>query len=237
MPTDATEGSSPRIAFLQHGPLEVPGILGALAEGFGFDVECFRADRGEEALPDPGALAAIVVLGSVESVNDAGVAWVAPERAFVASAMEDHVPILGVCFGGQLLAQVLGGRVVRSPEPEVGWSTVQTDDPSVVAPGPWLMWHEDAIEPPPGATVLARTQVAVAAYVMGRHTGVQFHPEVTPDIVRMWIDDARQRDEVAPEHSRALSDNLEEMARASAANAAALFEGFLRRAGLLVPPG
>jgi hypothetical protein len=60
---------------------------------------------------------------------------------------------------------------------------------------------------------------------------------VTPDLVRTWIDDARQRGEVTPEHSRALSDNVDALARASAANAGDLFKGFLRRAGLLVPPG
>jgi GMP synthase (glutamine-hydrolysing) len=230
---NARDGSRPRLAFMQHGPLELPGVLGTLAEGLGFEVQCFRADRVEDALPHPGVFAGIVVLGSVESVNDSQLAWIALERAFVVSAVEHHVPIFGVCFGGQLLAQALGGRVVRSSEPEVGWSTIQSDDPSMVAPGPWLLWHEDAIEPPPGAVVVARTPVAVQAYVMGRHTGVQFHPEVTPDLVRTWIDDARQRDEVTPEHSRALSDGVNELARGSAAQARALFEGYLRRAGLL----
>jgi GMP synthase (glutamine-hydrolysing) len=206
-----------------------------MAEGLGFDVACVRADRVEDGLPDPGAFDGIVVMGSVESVNDTGVAWVAPERAFVASAVERNIAVFGVCFGGQLLAQVLGGRVVRSPEPEVGWSTIQSDDPSVVAPGRWLLWHEDAIVPPPGAVVIARTDVAIQAYVQERHTGVQFHPEVTPDLVRTWIDDARQHDEVTPAHSGALSDNLDDLARVSATNARGLFEGFLRRAGLLTP--
>jgi GMP synthase (glutamine-hydrolysing) len=233
---DARAVASHRIAFLQHGPLELPGVLGTLAEGWGFEVQCVRADRVEDALPDPGEFAAVVVLGSVESVNDTRLDWVALERLFVASAVDRQVAIFGVCFGGQLLAQVLGGRVVRSPEPEVGWSTIHSDDSSTVAPGPWLLWHEDAITPPPGATVIASTKVALQAYTKGRHTGVQFHPEVTADIVRIWVDDARQRGEVTPSHSRALSDNVDELARASAANAGGLFEGFLRRAGLLVPP-
>jgi GMP synthase (glutamine-hydrolysing) len=225
----------PPLAFLQHGPLEQPGVLGAHAERLGFEVRCVRADLTEGDLPDPTTFAGIVVMGSVESVNDTRLAWVAHERAFVASAVEDQIPVLGVCFGGQLLAQVLGGRVVRSPEPEVGWSTIQSDDPSVVAPGPWLLWHDEAVESPPGALVVARTEVAIQAYVKERHTGVQFHPEVTPDLVQTWIDDARQRGEVTPAHQRALSDDIDRLARLSATNARALLEGFLQRAGLLTP--
>jgi GMP synthase (glutamine-hydrolysing) len=214
----------------------VPGVLGDLAQALGYDVRCMRADHIDDALPEPDTFAAVVVLGSVESVNDTGLHWVARERAFVASAVAHQVPVLGVCFGGQLLAQVLGGHVVRSPRPEVGWSTIVSDDPSMVAPGPWLLWHEDAIAPPPGAVVVARTDVAIQAYVQGCHTGVQFHPEVTADLVHMWIDDAGQRDELTQEERRALSENIAAVAPTSAANARALFEGFLRRAGLLGPP-
>jgi GMP synthase-like glutamine amidotransferase len=230
-------GTPPRIAFLQHGPLELPGVLGTHAARLGLDVRCFRADRIEDGLPDPDEFAGIVVLGSVQSVNDPLLAWVAPERAFVASAVMHHVPVFGVCFGGQLLAQVLGGRVVRSPEPELGWAAIQSDDPSLVPPGPWLLWHEEAVELPPGVAVIARTDVAIQAYVEECHTGVQFHPEVTTDIVRAWIHEARQRDELTPEDRRALWDDIDRLTRGSEANAGALFDGFLRRAGLLTQPG
>jgi GMP synthase (glutamine-hydrolysing) len=235
--TEPRAGTTPRIAFMQHGPLELPGVLGAHAARLGFDVRCFRADRIEDGLPDPDEFAGIVVMGSVQSVNDTRLAWVALERAFVASAVTHHVPVFGVCFGGQLLAQVLGGRVVRLPEPEVGWSAIHSDDPSLVAPGPWLQWHEEAVELPPGVAVIARTDVAIQAYVKECHTGVQFHPEVTADLVRTWILDARQRGEVTLEECRALWDDIDQLTRVSEANAGDLFGGFLRRAGLLTQPG
>lgn len=226
-----------RVAFLRHGPLEDPGVLGARAAELGFEVHDFRADRDGDALPDPEEFAAVVVMGSTESVNNAQLGWVARERALIAEAIDRKVPVLGVCFGGQLLAQVLGGRVVASPEPEVGWLCIRTDDPSLVPEGPWLLWHEESVIPPPGAMVVARTDVAVQAYSKGPHVGLQFHPEVTPELVSFWIDDAQQRDEVTSEQRRALWDSIDSVATVSTRNAGQLFSEFVRRAGLLPDPG
>jgi GMP synthase (glutamine-hydrolysing) len=228
---------SGKMAFLRHGPLDVPGVLGTRAEELGFEVAEFRADCLGDAQPDPEEFAGVVVMGSIESVNDTRLEWVGRERALVAAAIDRDVPVFGVCFGGQLLAQALGGRVVTSPEPEVGWRSIRTDDPTLVAEGPWLLWHEEAVIPPPRAVVVARTDVAVQAYRVGCHVGVQFHPEVTPDLIASWMDDARCRGELTAEAHLALWDNVDSLGTASARNAVRLFDGFLRQADLLPGAG
>jgi len=63
---------------------------------------------------------------------------------------------------------------------------VGTRAPDVVGDGPWLSWHDDELLPPPAAEVLAANASGVQAYRAGIHTGVQFHPEVTPEIVAAW---------------------------------------------------
>ena len=220
-----------RIAFLQHSGTDVPGVLGLLATGRGLEVSAHRADRGPTGLPADASFDLLVVLGSAASVADTGVAWIDAERQLVTRAVDRGVPVLGVCFGGQLLAQVLGGTVARASRPEIGWRLLETADPARVPAGPWLDWHEDAFTCPPGAEALASTDVCLHAFVAGPHTGVQFHPEVTAGVVHGWIDDARDRDGVADEDVRTLLSGFDGGRPGSKDQARALFAGFLARSG------
>jgi GMP synthase (glutamine-hydrolysing) len=140
-------------------------------------------------LPDPAGRPFVVSLGSEASAWDDRVAWLAAERAVLDRALLTEVPVLGICFGGQHLARALGGRVSPAARPEVGWLDVESVAPDVVPPGPWLQWHRDAFTLPPGAELLARSDVCVQAFRRGPHLGVQFHPEVTPAIAAGWARD------------------------------------------------
>jgi GMP synthase (glutamine-hydrolysing) len=174
-----------RVLFLQHQDDCGPGYLGDRARELGFSVEV--ADLVRERCPTaPDRFAMVVSLGSDDSVLDDSVPYLAPERAFLEHAVDSGVPVLGVCFGAQLLATVLGARVHPLDRPEVGWLPVETVDPDVIEPGPWLVWHLDAFECPPGAEQLASTAASVQAFRQGPHLGVQFHPEATPESARAW---------------------------------------------------
>ncbi len=85
------------------------------------------------------------------------------------------------------------GAVTRALRSEIGWRAVESVDPGRIPPGPWLVWHEDAFTAPPGAEALARTDVCLHAFIAGIHTGLQFHPEVTREIVGHWVDTAQAR--------------------------------------------
>ena len=220
-----------RIAFLQHSATDVPGVLGAFAVGMGLDVSAHRADHGSTALPEAGLFDLLVVMGSIESATDDAVPWVEPERHLVAQAVDAGVPVLGVCFGGQLLAQVLGGTVARASRTEIGWRLLDTVDASRMPPGPWLDWHEDAFTCPPRAEALAATDVSLHAFVQGPHTGVQFHPEVTLAVVEGWIDGAREGAGLSDADAAALRAGFDAQGRGPDALSRALFEGWLDRAG------
>jgi len=96
------------------------------------------------------------------------------------------VPVLGICFGAQALARVLGARLYRLPEPEIGWARVASERPGL-AEGPWLSWHRDAFDLPAGAAQIAANEVCVQGFCYGPHAGLQFHPEATQPIAASWL--------------------------------------------------
>jgi GMP synthase-like glutamine amidotransferase len=99
----------------------------------------------------------------------------------------DHVPVFGICFGGQLLAAAHGGSVSRSAAPEIGWVEISSDDESLVPGGEWFQWHYDRWEQPTAATELARNASSSQAFILGRNLAVQFHPEMSSAILASWI--------------------------------------------------
>jgi GMP synthase (glutamine-hydrolysing) len=172
--------------FIQHQDDVPAGLIGERAEQRGVLVDVLHAAPGR--YPQPDGYDFVVPLGSGASAYDDAVPWIHDERAFLRAAVAADVPVFGICFGSQILSQVLGGEVRRGAEPEIGWLAVQTDEPGLVEAGPWLVWHFDVFTPPPGARVLARTALGPQAFVAGRHFGVQFHPEATPDSVASWAE-------------------------------------------------
>jgi GMP synthase-like glutamine amidotransferase len=189
--------SAVRVLFVQQDHASPVGPIGERFAEHGYDVEellVVPADRFHDPgvdveFPDPTHYDVIVPMGAAWSVYDAEtIAWVKDELAFLRTAHEAGVSVLGICFGGQALAAALGGSVLPAPEREVGWYVVDTDEPGLVEPGPWFEWHHDRWTPPPGARTIARTGVADQAFVIGRSLAVQFHPELTAAMLVGWLE-------------------------------------------------
>jgi len=175
-----------RALILQHEDPTPPGHVIEWLDGHGFDHEVYRIDL-EERDVDPDDYDLIVSLGSEFAAYDDSHEFVRREHAFMRRAVDEEVPVLGLCFGGQMLARVLGGEVYRGDECEIGWLPVRTKDAALVPEGPWFQWHFDVITPPPDVDVIAETDLGAQAFVAGRSLGLQFHPEVTPEIMDEWV--------------------------------------------------
>lgn len=190
-----------RVLFVQHQADAPPGLVGDRLAGLGATLDVVEAHA--ERLPDPAGFDLVVPLGSSDSAADESVTYLRREWSLLERAVEIGTPVFGICFGAQLLCRVLGGHVDRMPDgPELGWTTVETTDPDLIAPGPWLTWHSDRAEPGPGSVRVARSRRCTQAFVHGPHVGVQFHPEATVESVRAWAApyaDALDRAGLAPE--------------------------------------
>jgi GMP synthase-like glutamine amidotransferase len=170
------------------------GLAADRLEHHGYDLHVVQvldgvSTQSDVVFPDPTAFDLVVPLGSVHSVYDTAAigSWVGREIDTVAAAHAAGVPVLGICFGAQVLCSALGGTVEPAPEYELGWVEVDSDDHDLVAPGPWFSWHGDRCVLPAGVTEVARNHVATQAFGAGSSFAVQFHPEVTGDIVRRWV--------------------------------------------------
>jgi GMP synthase-like glutamine amidotransferase len=222
-----------RALVIEHHELSLPGTLGERAEELGIALVPVVPSRGEP-FPSLDGFDLVVALGAPWSVYGSPVQpWIEDELALLREAVDRAVPCLGICFGAQALAQALGGSVRPAPRPEVGWMAVESSDPELVPEGPWFQWHADSFTVPPGARLVARTEVAPQAFVLGPHLGVQFHPEITADLLGGWV-------AAGPHDLRSLGVDPEALLRETArregearARARRLFDRFLGGAGLL----
>ena len=142
-------------------------------------------------LPPFGDHDLVVIMGSVRSLTRKHEvdSWIHGELEQISSAHDAGVPILGVCFGGQLLAEALGGVVEAAPRSEIGWFNIEPVEGSdcPVEPGPWMQWHHDRFTAPPEADVMAKSVVGQQLFRVGRSVGTQFHPEITNEILDGWL--------------------------------------------------
>jgi GMP synthase-like glutamine amidotransferase len=171
---------------LQHRKDTPGGLLTDVLAEQGFRASTVRLDLGEP-LPDPGTFKLVVALGcdDVIDADERGLAPAAIDWLHVAD--RTGTPVLGLGSGAQALAVALGGRVDRAPRSRHGWVWISSSTPGWIADGPWLAWRDEVIRLPPRAKLLAHDPLGPQVFGAGRHLGVQFHPEVTPEIVGAWV--------------------------------------------------
>jgi GMP synthase-like glutamine amidotransferase len=189
---------APTVLFIRNEHLATEAMLGDAFAECGFDVRTFdvvppeRVDTPNVEVTFPSAtdFDVIVPLGARWAVHDDSLrrGWVGAEQQLIRDAVAAGVATLGVCFGGQLIAQAFGGTVARAEVPELGWYEVTSDDQELIPGGRWFQWHFDRWTAlPPGATELARTANSSQAFLLGRALALQFHPEVDGALLEGWL--------------------------------------------------
>jgi GMP synthase-like glutamine amidotransferase len=183
-----------RILAFRHVPFE---HLGLIADSLPqHAIECRYVDlyASGEAL-SPQDADGFIFMGGPMSVND-DLAHIRQELRLIEQAVARGKPVLGVCLGSQLIAKALGGQVYRNPVKEIGWFDVRftaaarqdrlfsgLDGAETV-----FHWHGETFDLPPGAELLASSEACRhQAFRVGTNVyGLQFHLEVTPEMIADW---------------------------------------------------
>jgi GMP synthase (glutamine-hydrolysing) len=181
------------VLILQNLSSDGPGYLGTWLAREGIAFEVFDTQAGHAYPEHIRGYRALALLGGEMSANDELPSLRQAER-LILQAMDAGVPVIGHCLGGQLMARALGARVIDSPQPEIGWQTIQ------IAPSPtaqaWFgerteatvyHWHGESFELPPGAEWLASSAACPhQAFAIGPHLAMQFHVELDAGKLARW---------------------------------------------------
>lgn len=176
-----------RIVTIEHSRSDGPGKILDWIQLRGHDLHRAHISEGDP-LPSQDTFDFLIVMGGVMNIYQyRDHPWLVPEKAFIRSAIDAGKAVLGVCLGGQLMSDVLGGKVTQNPEVELGWWPVQFHQRT----GPFARfpenltvchWHGDTFTIPLEAIHAASSPgCANQAYYIGdRLVGLQFHIEIAP---------------------------------------------------------
>ncbi|TVO72544.1 MAG: type 1 glutamine amidotransferase [Sedimenticola selenatireducens] len=148
-----------------------------------------------DTLPQPDAVSGLVLLGAPISVNS-DQPWIEQEMALIRNCAEKEIPVFGICFGGQLISKAFGGKVYPSPAMQIGWHPVSTTEQhhplfnGTALPAHFhaFEWHEESFTLPSGALPLFSDEITGnQGFIYRSCLAVQFHPEVTPEIIQEWV--------------------------------------------------
>jgi GMP synthase-like glutamine amidotransferase len=184
--------------FIQHDHAGHTGAVGRRFAHHGFEIDEFLIVP-EAQFFDPNVSVTFPDLNDYDVVIPLGAPWGAWDDACIGNWLSDEVrvigdavragkPVLGICFGAQVIARALGGDVSPAPVSEIGWTYIRSLEPELVSNGPWFQFHFDRFTVPPGARTVADNPAAPQAFVVGKTLGVQFHPELNSETLTEWFE-------------------------------------------------
>jgi GMP synthase-like glutamine amidotransferase len=212
---------------LYHTPEETLGLIKTCLDERRFRVAEYPVYEGGPVPSFLPAMSALIIMGGPMNVDETQLyPFLDAEVKLITQVVSAGRPVLGICLGAQLLAKALGARVYSSRVREVGWHRIELlpaarkDRLFFSAPGSFdvLQWHGDTFDLPEGAVHLVQSdRCANQAFRWGASAwGLQFHLEVTPEMVDDWV-----RAEGAIAYIRSAGEDPEELSE----KAPAVFSG------------
>lgn len=193
-----------RVLVLQHFQENPPGRVGDLLTEHQIPYNIIQV--GTDHLPDPIDYQALIVLGGTQHLyNKQKYPYTTHEEIYLHQAIRQGIPYLGMCLGGQLLANAFQAPIRKLPKEHIGFLQIHFSDEGKQDPlyrslpgyEQAFQWHEDCFDLPEGAIALAHhTDGSNQAFRYGHHAyGIQYHVELTEEMLNVWLHDLTLKDE------------------------------------------
>jgi GMP synthase-like glutamine amidotransferase len=186
------------VLIIKHVDIEGPGLIEEILQEYRISHQMINLEKDtlSKNLDD---FSHIIILGGPMNVYEEDrYPFLRAEDLFIKEAIQRRKRILGICLGAQLIAKALGAKVFKSPLKEIGWYDVELTETglkdSLFSTLPKMFsvfqWHEDTFEIPRNAKLIATSSsVPNQAFRYGKNVyGLQFHLEVTEEMIKQWID-------------------------------------------------
>lgn len=181
------------IRIFRHIDCEGPAHFQTILENRQIPFEMVYIDQGEPVDSNLETTSGLIFMGGSMSVNDS-LDWIADEVALIQQAVKQHIPVLGVCLGSQLIAKALGAKVYPGECMEIGWGDIRCNGHS-----PWtdnlpetmtvFHWHGETFDLPSGAIRLfGNERYANQGFALGPNLALQFHIEMQASAIKEWLE-------------------------------------------------
>ncbi len=215
---------------LMHVESEGPGTLGTFLQNHGVEIETRKLYAKDPVPTEISGLDAVISMGGPMNVYEEDeYPFLKDETDFLRQAIDDGIPVMGVCLGAQMIAKACGKKVYRAPEEEVGWCEISLTEKAredylfkdLPSPLTVFQWHGDTFDVPDGGVLLASSEVCEnQAFRYKNAYGLQFHVEVTGDMLEEWFEDSDKKEEILEKYKMLRAD-LDK-------NAEKIYHGFLK---------
>ena len=210
-----------QILIVVHQKRSNPGRVGVLLSDRGYTLDCRCPNLGDPLPRDLSEYAAVFVFGGPQSANDDHLPGIRAELDWLESnALPSGLPLIGICLGAQEIARVLGARVARHDRGlvEIGYcevSPTRAGGDFLNLPMMFYQWHTETFDIPAGATHLAESErfKAQAFHYDGHVYGIEFHPEMTRDMINAWCGSKKGRLRIAQHRAQPHDVQLENYER------------------------
>ena len=175
---------------------EGAGYLADFLDAQNITWQLIKVDENEPLPASILAYSGMVLMGGPMSVND-DLPWIAPILALIREAIDNNIPVLGHCLGGQLMSKALGAIITKNAVKEIGWGEVTVSRNETAKN--WFgsietfnafHWHGETFSLPQGAIhLLASPYCQNQAWAIGQHLALQTHIEMTAEMVQKWCEE------------------------------------------------